>query len=152
MRPPKRASKVDFEKVKIGELIPGQIAEIQYENEHKFKGFEGGEDTIQPAVRFKLKLDGYEWAHYSRWMRFSLHEKANLYKKYISKLVENASPDMDFDLDMLKLMRIKTIWSENGDFQNIDAIYPEGKKVVVELPPPDEDEPLPDEPDFLKEG
>jgi hypothetical protein len=127
MRPPKRSNK-DYEKVKIGEMISGVIEEVQYDMEHKFKGFQGKEDTIQPAVRLKFMLDGYKFPHFSRWMKFSLGEKANLYKKYVSKLIENAEPDMDVDIDALKGMRVKTVWSEDRDFQNIDAIYPEGAK------------------------
>ncbi len=132
-RPPKREQK-DYEKVAIGEMIPGIIEEVCYDNEHKFKGFQGKEDTIQPAVRLKFKLDGYKFPHYTRWMKFTLGEKANLYKKYISKLMENAVPDMDFDLDVLNGMKIKTTWSEENDFQNIDAIYPAGLKIKVDTP------------------
>mgnify|MGYP001568893996 CR=1 FL=1 len=36
---------------------------------------------------------------------------------------------MDFDLDNLIGMRVKTIWEENGDFQNIESIFPEGAKL-----------------------
>lgn len=147
MRPPKR-NKTDFERVKSGELISGQIAEVQYDAEHKFKGFQGQPDTVQPAIRFKFKLDGYEFAHFTRWMKFSMGEKSNLYSKYISKLVDGAHADMDFDLDILKGARIKTIWSDNGDFQNIDAIYPEGKKIAVDTTTSknEEEPPLPEEP------
>src|SRR3990167_4390583 len=123
MRPPERKQR-DFEKVVIGEMLSGVIEQVCYDNEHKFKGFSGGEDTIQPAVRLKFKLDGYKFPKYTRWMKFNVGEKANLYKKYITKLVENAIPDMDFDLDILNGMKIKTVWSEENDFQNIDAIYP----------------------------
>lgn len=128
MFPPKREQK-DYEKVIIGEMIPGIIEQVCYDNEHKFKGFQGKEDTIQPAARLKFKLDGYQYPKYSRWMKFNTGERANLYKKYISKLVENAVPDMEFDLDVLNGMKIKTVWSEENEFQNIDAIYPAGKKV-----------------------
>lgn len=128
MRPPLRP-KGDFEKVKIGEMITGIIEEVQYDQEHVFKGFSGGSDTKQPAIRFKFKLDEYVFPHFSRWMKFSTYAKANLYTKYLSKLVEGAMPDIDMDMDVLLGMRIKTVWSENGDFQNIDAIYPNGPKV-----------------------
>ena len=145
MRPPRRSNK-DYERVLIGEMIPGIIEIVQYDNEHKFKGFSGGEDTIQPAVRFKFKLDGYQFPHYSRWMKFNLGEKANLYKKYIAKLVENASPDMDFDLDVLNGLKIKTVWGEENDYQGIDAIYPVDKKIKVELLSPGK-ETIPDKVD-----
>jgi len=146
MKPPKANTK-DFEKVKVGEMIPGIIEEVQYHQEHTFKGFQGQPDTVQPAVRFKFKLDGYEHPHYTRWMKFSYHEKSNLYKKYVSKLVEGAMPDMDFDLDLLTSMKIKTVWSETKGFQSIDAIYPDGDKVKpdAKLPEIDLDEPPVDE-------
>lgn len=129
--PPKRKM-VNYEKVALGEMIGGQIAEIEHEKERVFKGFQGKEDVKCEAIRFKFKLDGYQYPHYSRWMKFTLGEKSNLYNKYVSRLVENAKPDMTFDLEELALMRVRTIWSENKDFQNIDAIYPEGKKIVVQ--------------------
>ena len=148
MRPPAR-KKLDYEKVTIGEMISGVIEVVEYDQEHKFKGFQGKEDTVQPAVRLKFKLDNYQYPHYTRWMKFSLGEKANLYKKYVSKLVENAEADMDCDLDILNGMKIKTVWSEDGDFQNIDAIYPVGSKVKAIDPLPtvdlDKDEPPVDE-------
>ncbi len=128
MRPPVRP-KMEYEKVKIGEMISGVIEKVEYDMEHKFKGFQGGEDTVQPAVRLKFSLDGYKFPKFSRWMKFNLGEKANLYKKYVSKLVEGAKPDMDVDLDILNGMKIKTVWSEENDFQNIDAIYPATLKV-----------------------
>jgi hypothetical protein len=150
MRPPPRTSSTTFEKVQIGEFILGTIDKIEYDTAHKFKGFEGKEDSIAPALRFVFKLQGYEWPHRSRWMRFTLGEKSNLYKKYVSKLVMNAVPDMDFDLDQLKGMQIKTLWEENGEFQNLESIFPIGQKLAVtdneinEPPPPMEDDFIPE--------
>ncbi|MFA5324522.1 MAG: hypothetical protein WC373_17730 [Smithella sp.] len=152
MRPPKSGG-MTFEKVKIGEFIFGNIKEVQYDKEHKFKGFEGKDDTVGLAVRFVFKLQGYEFPHFSRWMRLNLGEKANLYKKYVSKLVANARPDMDFDLDDLNGLEVKTVWDENGDFQNLENIWPIGGKLKVrefdkdELPEP----PPPTEDDFVPE-
>ena len=140
MRPPARP-KINYEKVIVGEMIPGVIEVVEYDQEHKFKGFQGKEDTMQPAARLKFKLDGYEHPHYTRWMKFSLGEKANLYKKYVAKLVENAVPDMDLDLDILNGMKIKTVWSEDGEYQNIDAIYPVGPKVGANAVVPTNEEP-----------
>ena len=149
MKPPPR-KKTDFEKVVVGEMIPGKIEVVEYDQEHKFKGFQGKEDTIQPAIRLKLSLDGYKFPHYTRWMKFSLGEKANLYKKYVSKLVENAMPDMDIDLDILNGLPIKTVWGEENNFQNIDAIYPNPLKVkadapIAKVPVIDIEEPIIDE-------
>ena len=129
MRPPER-KKHEYEKVVCNEMITGIIEQVQYDNEHKFKGFSGGEDTIQPAVRIKLKLDGYKFPKFSRWMKFNTGEKSNLYKKYIIKLIEGAKPDMDFDLDALNGLPIKVIFTEDGEYQNIDSIFPVGKKVM----------------------
>jgi hypothetical protein len=128
-KPPKRAA-TDFEKVKIGEFVNGKIDKIEYENEHTFKGFGDKKDSVSPAVRIVFLLDGYEYPHRTRWMRFMYGEKSNLYKKFMAKLVEGAKPDMDFDLDLLIGLRVKTIWAEQNDFQSIESIFPEDKKVV----------------------
>lgn len=127
MKPPQTHK--DFEKVAIGEMLTGVINEVMYDQEHKFKGYQGKEDTIQPAVRFKFALDGYKFPHYSRWFKFSYGEKSNLYKIFLTKLVENAKPDMDFDLDLLKGLKVKTLWNENNDFQNLESIFPFESKV-----------------------
>lgn len=148
MKPPKNNS-VTFEKVKTGEFIFGTIDKIEYDREHIFKGFQGAEDKKQPGIRFVLKLQGYEYPHRSRWMKFSLHEKSNLFKKYVAKLVNNAHPDMDIDLDILLNTNIKTVWEDNGDFQNIELIAPVGKKIDV-ASNDQEEPPLPDD-DFIPE-
>lgn len=130
MRPPKKDPK-DYEQVKLGEMITGIIEECQYDQEHVFKGFQGKEDSKGIAIRLKLKLDGYQYPHYSRWMRLSLSEKSNLYKKYASKLIEGITPDSDIDLDCLNGAKIKVVYTEDNGFQNIDSIFPNGKKVVA---------------------
>lgn len=142
MRPPEKA-KGEYEKVKAGELIPGIISEIKYDMAHK--SVWQGKEKIRPAVQIKLKLDGYKYAHGTPWLTFSYGEKARLYLTFIAKLVENARPDMDFDLDCLKGMRVKTIWSDNGDYQNLDNIYPLEYKVNPGVPStaPHEEEPEP---------
>jgi len=150
MKPPARP-KTEFEKVMIGEFITGVISNIEYDMEHKFKGFQGQEDTVQPAMRLVFTLDGYKFKHYSRWMKFSLSEKANLYKKYISKLVDGAVPDCDFDIDHLKGMRVKTIWDEQNGFQNIENIFAlDGKTPMTEatVDPGAGDENTPDDTGF----
>lgn len=129
MKPQKTS--FNYEKVSIEDFVSGIVEDIQYEESHTFKGFNGAADKVQPAVRFKFKLDGYEYPHYSRWMKFNYGEKANLYTKYLAPLVEGAAPDMDFDLDLLKGLKVKTLWSEKNGFQNIETIRPIGKKVVA---------------------
>lgn len=141
MLPPER-KKLVYEKVQTDEWVNGTIKEVQYDEEHKtnFKDDETGEDKIISAVRFKLELDGCKFPHYTRWGTFSLHEKSNLFRKYIVFLVKNAKPDMRFDLDVLNGLPVKTMWSENGDFQNLEMIRP--LKGQVEVTPT-----VPDKPD-----
>lgn len=147
-RPPKSSNK-SFEKVAIGVMIPGVIEAVQYDNEHKFKGYKGGADTINAAIKLKFKLDGYQYPHYSRWMKFNVGEKSTLYKKYVSKLVEGAVPDMDFDLDVLNGLRVNTVWNEENDYQNIDTIFPAGAKARPDgiVPASIEEPPITDLPD-----
>ena len=133
MRPPRQ----DYERVPVGEPITGIIEKVQYDEKHTFKAFkEGADDTVCPAIRFKFKLDGCEYPHYSRYMKFNVGEKANLYKKYLVALIEGAVPDMDFDLDVLNGMKIITTWANNGDFQNLESIEPAEKKITLADPIP----------------
>jgi len=142
----------DFEQVALGELIPGVISEVKYDMEHKFKGWNGGPEVVCPGVRIILKLDGYKEPHGTPWMKFNYGAKANLYLKFLLKLVDGAKPDMcDFDLDALKGMKVKTLWcapyAESPEKQFIESIVPVGAKVKQSAVPPksdparDEDEP-----------
>lgn len=127
MKPPKRASK-EFERVpKYDEWIPGKILDIEYDEAHK-STFQG-EEKIRPAVRFKFGLEGCEFPKRSRWLTFSYGDKANLYKNFVSVLVDGAEPDMDLDLDVLKGLSIKTMWSEDGDYDNLAMIRPLTEKI-----------------------
>ncbi len=132
MRPPAR-SKTEFEQVKVDEWIPGIVEDIKYEMERK--SMWEGKERVGPMVRFKFKLDGYNFPHYSRWMSFSTGEKSNLYKKYLMPLVDRAEPEMDFDLDALKGMQVKIMFSQNGDFQNVEMIRPIGAKIPATAEP-----------------
>lgn len=129
MRPPQR-NKTEFEKLPADEWINGVIQDIQYEPEYKreFKG----ETKVGPALRFKFAFEGCVFPHYSRWMSFSTGEKSNIYKKYLINLIQDAKPDMDIEMDLLKGMKIKTMWSNNGDFQNLEMIRPVGDKIKIE--------------------
>ena len=130
MRPPK-ANQIDYERInKYDEWIPGVIEEIKLEENRAtgFKDDKTGLPKFADMVRFKFKLEGHEYPHYSRWMSYSFGEKANLYLKYIKHLVEPAQPDMDFDLDNLKGFKVKTMWTANGDFDNLEQIRPLGDK------------------------
>lgn len=126
--PPKRD--MQYEKVPVGDFVNGEISDVEYDMSHSFKGYQGKERTTQPGVRLVFKLDGCKYLHKTRWMKFSYHEKSGLYSKYLIKLVDGATPGMEFDLDKIKGMKVKTIWADNGDFQNIENIFPSGKKIV----------------------
>ena len=123
--------KTDFEQLATGDFITGVIEEVQEDMQHKFKGFQGAEDTVQPAVRFIFKFDNYQHKHYSRWMKFSYHEKSNLYTKYVAQLVEGAEPEFSFDIQDLKGLPIKAIWKdEKNGFQSIELIKPLKNKLL----------------------
>lgn len=126
MKPPPR-EKTAFERVpKYDEWISGVINDIEYDAAHK--STYAGEEKIRPAVRFKFGLEGCNFPKRSKWLTFSYGEKANLYKNFISVLVDDAEPDMDFDLDELKDFKIKTMWSEDGEYDNLTMIRPLGEK------------------------
>lgn len=127
MKPPAR-TKTEFERVpKYDEWVEGTIIDIEYDAEHK-STYEG-ETKIRPCVRFKFGLKGCEFPHRSKWLTFSYGEKANLYKQFVSVLVDDAEPDMDFDLDALKGLAIKTMWTEAGEYDNLAMIRPLTEKV-----------------------
>lgn len=109
----------------------GIIDDIQRDEKRDtgFKDEDTGENKITDSIRFKFKLEGYHYPHYSRWMAFSYHEKSTLFKKYITNLVEGAKPDMDFDLERLKNFSVKVMWQDNGDYQNLEMIRPLEKKI-----------------------
>lgn len=125
---PMKMGKKDYEKVRIGEFINGVIEDIKYDMEHKF--IWKGKEKIHPAARIVFKLEGYQYNHGTKWLNFNYGEKSNLYIKYLSKLVDNAVPDMEFDLDLLKGLKVKTLWNEKNDFQEIESIFPLEKKCV----------------------
>jgi hypothetical protein len=126
MIPPSR--KIEYEKVATDDFLKGTIEDIKYDLEHKssYKG----KEKIGPAVRIIFSVDGYKFPHGTPWMYFGLGEMTNLYKKYISSLVEGAVPDMEFDIDQLKGMRVKMLWKDNGDFQHIETIRPLESKII----------------------
>ncbi len=125
MRPPTRMN-FSYERVPADEWIPGIIDEIKLEENRDtgFKDDKTGQPKIVDQVRFKFKLDGCDYPHYSRWMSYSYGEKTSLYTKYIDQLVEGAVPDMDFDLDALIGFPIKTMWTTKGDYDNLEQIRP----------------------------
>jgi hypothetical protein len=135
----------EFERVSTDDFIVGVISNIEYDMEHKSTW--KGEEKIGAAVRIKFNLEGYQYQKYSGWMSFQYGEKTNLFKKYLSSLVEGAQPNMKFDLDQLKNMRVKILFkdSEDGKYQNVDTIRPAEKKIVPDpkFTPSTEEEAVP---------
>lgn len=118
----------EYEKVPVGKLVVGTIADVEEDMEHEFTY--QGEKYNAPAVRLVFDLEGCKYKKYTRWMYFSYSKKANLYKKYLVALVENAEPKMNFDIQNLKGLDIKTVWQDdNGDYQSISTIEPLESKV-----------------------
>ena len=133
MRPPTR-SNADFDYERIptyDDWIKGEIDDVTLEENHAFKGQFA---KVGDAVRFKFKIEGCEYPHYSGWMSYNLGEKSNIFKKYLVGLVEGAQPDMVFDLDRLKGLKVKMILKANGDFDNLELIRPLEKKIDPSIP------------------
>ncbi len=132
MYPPER-KKTEFEQVATDDWIIGEISKVEY-NEN-YKRIWKGEEKVGPAVRLHFTLEGYQYPKYSGWMSFSYGEKANLYTKYISSLVEDAKPDMVFNLDQLQDMKVKIMFKQQKEYQNVELIRPLEKKVIAEKLP-----------------
>ena len=139
-----RGKKMDYERVEVDVWVTGTIADVQERlNEHRrYKNQETGEweEKAVEECRFVFELDGYKFKHYSRWMTLSSHKKANLFKKYLrGMLEEQATPDADYNLDLLKGVKIKTMWEEtiapDGDvFQSILSIRAVGEIPDIRMP------------------
>lgn len=126
MKPRNDRSSTDYEKVKVDEWINGKISEIERDEKHEYKGQYGG---IFDSVRIKFELEGCKYAKYSRWMKFSYSEKSNLYSKYLTKLLSDPKPFMDFDIQQLEGMKVKTMWETEKNpkgetFQVLQLIKP----------------------------
>src|ERR1044072_6884510 len=119
----------EFEQVKTDEWLTGKIIDIQYDQEHEF--VYKGNKTISPGVRIIFNLDGYKEKKYSRWMYFNYGNKSNLYKLFVSTLIEGAYPNMDLDLDSLKGLPIKVMYAQNGEYQNLVMVRPNKGNVAV---------------------
>lgn len=117
--------KKQFETVKVDEWINGEITDIKYEMEHQFK------KSMNPGVQIKLTLAGYKFPKTTPWMIFSYFKSSGLYKNFILPLVEGAAPDRRFDLDVLKSLKIKVMYEQNGEYQNIKMVRPIGGKILV---------------------
>lgn len=105
----------DFERVILDEWIMGVIEDIQeFKNVEKTYTNDDGEKETKKItqVRFKFKLDGYAYAHYSKKMTASMNERSSLFLFLQQLYGELLSPDVPVELDMLKGIKIKTMWSE----------------------------------------
>jgi hypothetical protein len=126
MKPPKRQT--NYERVPVyDEWINGKIEDIEYEMERKTMW--EGKEKVGPHVRFKFILEGCKFPKKTPWMSFNYSEKANLYKKFITALVADAAPDLDFDLDALKGLDVKVMFTQNGEYDNIEMVRPLKNKV-----------------------
>lgn len=131
----------EFEKLATNDLLNSTIEEVQWEEKHEFKYTDEktrrAHTSVHEAIRLKFAIEGYNYHHYSRWMRLNAGEKSNLYNKVLAPLVEGAYPDMMFDVKQLEGMKVKTLWVENKGYQNLANILPrEGKlkPVLAETP------------------
>lgn len=118
--PPRRDPK-DFEHLPANTFLTGTLSDVEYEAEHQFTGQYA---TVGPAVRLSFTVDGYKFPHKTYWMKFNYHEKSNLFKKYLVPLVAGIKPYAEFNLRDLIGMRVKMIWQDNGDFQNLSLVTP----------------------------
>ena len=122
-----------YEKLPIGTFVEGVIVMVDRDKEYatKYKD-DTGETVVMDAVKLKFSLQGIEYQKSTPWMRFSYSEKSNLFKKFIVPLVEGAKKDMDFDIEQLVGMKIKTIWIDGEDpkYQNLQLILPLDNKIV----------------------
>ena len=142
---------MEYEKLAVDEWLTGKIEEVQYDEHrtYKSKDKESGEwsEKESPHVRLKLKIDGYKWPHYSRWMKCSTNGKSNFYSKYLKYLCpEYDCEDKVIDIDKLVGVKCKTMWENNDEYQNITSIrgleptlniIASGEEITPGLPPED---------------
>ena len=127
MRPIGGMQRLEYEKVAVDEWLTGHIEEAQYnehrEYNHKNEVTGAWEKLTAPHARFKFRLDGYQYPHYSRWMKASTHEKSNFYGKYLKHLCPAYDcKDKVIDLDKLVGAKVKIMWENNEDYQNVTQI------------------------------
>lgn len=134
--------KRDYEKIRTDEFVSGTIEDVVYDKEHLFKGYQGGPDVTKIGVRLVFSVDGYKFPHKTPWMKFIYSAKSNLYKRFLVPLVTPVREYMNFDLDQLKGMKVKMLWADNGEYQNIETIRPVGEKIIAveTAPEPQEQE------------
>ena len=118
--------KTDYEKVSVDEWLPGHITEVQLQDRpytRTDKDTKVETTTDEPHVRFKFALDGYKFPHYSRWMKASTYEGSNLYKMFLKFLCPlHDCKDQLIDLDKLTGAKVKLMWVNNKEYQNIAQV------------------------------
>ena len=145
--------KMEYEQVKIDEFIDTVIEKVEFrENQPQtFTNNEGKKETRNVnQVRFKFKLTGYEYPHYSRWMTNIMSEKSNLYKILVQLYGVGMQPDCYVNLSKLEGSKVSTRWdqvpmSNGGMFQFPDKVKPIGDLpglLVDEAEVQDPNEPL----------
>ncbi len=129
-----------YEKVPVDTWIPGSVKNIEYDNKHTFTFH--GNSSLEKGVRIEFILDGYEWPKRTRWMKFVYAPRSTLFLKYMKPLVSGSTPNMLYDIDNLKGLRIKTMWDQSalGDgriFQGINKVKALADPLIYTPPQPD---------------
>ena len=123
-----KPAKKDFERVTADEWINGSIVgeDVFRDVEQKFKDNKTGEAGVRKVdmVRFKFQLDGCVYNHYSRKMTLSMSEKSNLYKFLQQIYGQTIVPDIPVDTTKLAGLKVKTMWANDGEYQNLVMIRP----------------------------
>ena len=68
-------SNTQFEKVKVGEFVPGRIAKIEYDYGTQILFSRNRKGWHPASVRFVFELEGYKYQHKSRWMKFMAYRE-----------------------------------------------------------------------------
>lgn len=124
MKPMKR----EFEQVVVDEWLKGEIVKIEYEPKHEF--IFKGEKSIDSAVKISIAIDGYKDKKSTGWWKFNYSEKSKVFKFFLQPLVEGAHQKLDFDFDHLLNLRIKLMYAQNGEYQNLIMVRPDGPKII----------------------
>lgn len=137
--------KLEYEKVPTDNFVSAVIERIEYETDHEWKPFQGKDREPSDAVKLKFIIEGCQYPKSTPWMSFSYDARSKLYSIFINSLVEGAEEYMDFDLDQLVGMKIKMLWKDNGEYQNIETVRPVGEKVkpIANFKAPNPDDKLP---------
>ena len=120
------------EDIECDVFLPAVITAVEEEQDHKFNTPKG--EVHNDAVRFVFSLSGYQQPKKSAWMYFHYGKKGALLNKYMSKLVNNYQPYMEFDIQKVVGMSVEIIFSRrvynDRVFYNVEHIKPaKGQKL-----------------------